>query len=320
MRTRTIGSLTVSVVGLGCNNFGGRLDAEATARVVQAALDAEINFFDTADIYGGARSEEYLGRALHGRRDQVVLASKFGMPLDEHRRGASPAYVKRAVDDSLRRLGTDRIDLYQLHRPDPDVPIAETLGALDELVRAGKVREIGSSNFSATQIVAADAAVRGGATRFVSVQNEYSLLHRDPERGVLDACAARGIGFLPYFPLASGVLSGKYRPGDPPPQGARLSARDSALASRFLSDRSLAITSALTDFAQARGHSLLELAHSWLLAQTAVVSVISGATSAQQVRANAAAANWQLSADELSEIDQYASDSGIDLWRESSDV
>jgi aryl-alcohol dehydrogenase-like predicted oxidoreductase len=306
MRTRTIGSLTVSVVGLGCNNFGGRLDAEATARVVQAALDAGINFFDTADIYGGTKSEEYLGLALRGRRDQVVLASKFGIPLDDHRRGASPRYVKRAVEDSLRRLDTDRIDLYQLHRPDPDVPIADTLGALDALVQAGKIREIGSSNFSATQIRAADAAVGPGAARFVSVQNEYSLLHRDPERTVLDECAARGIGFLPYFPLASGVLSGKYRPGDPPPQGTRLSASNSSLTARFLNDRTLAIAGALSDFAQARGHSLLELAHSWLLAQKAVVSVISGATSTEQVRANAAAANWQLSSDELGEVDSIA--------------
>jgi len=306
MRTRTIGSLKVSVVGLGCNNFGGRLDAAGTANVVQAALDAGINFFDTADIYGGTKSEEYLGLALRGRRDQVVLASKFGMPLDEHRRGASPQYIKRAIEDSLRRLGTDRIDLYQLHRPDPDVPIADTLGALDELVRAGKVREIGSSNFSTTQIRAADAAVRPGAARFVSVQNEYSLLHRDPERGVLDECEARGVAFLPYFPLASGVLSGKYRRGQPAPQGARLSASKSPLASRFLSDRMLAIAEALTQFAEARGHSLLELAHSWLLAQRAVASVISGATSAEQVRANAAAASWQLSADELGEIDSIA--------------
>jgi aryl-alcohol dehydrogenase-like predicted oxidoreductase len=305
MRTRTIGSLTVSVVGLGCNNFGGRLDAEGTARVVQAALDAGVNFFDTADIYGATKSEEYLGLALRGRRDQVVLASKFGLPLDEHRRGASPQYVKRAVEDSLRRLGTDRIDLYQLHRPDPDVPIAETLGALDELVRAGKVREIGSSNFSATLIRLAEAAVRPGAARFASVQNEYSLLHRDPERAVLEECAARSIGFLPYFPLASGVLSGKYGRDNPPPQGTRLSA-NSPLAGRFLNDRTLAIAGALTDFAEARGHSLLELAHSWLLAQKAVVSVITGATSAQQVRANAAAANWQLSADELGEIDSIA--------------
>jgi aryl-alcohol dehydrogenase-like predicted oxidoreductase len=306
MRTRTIGSLTVSVVGLGCNNFGRRLDADGTARVVQAALDAGINFFDTADIYGGTKSEDHLGLALRGRRDQVVVASKFGMRLDDQRRGASPEYVKRAVEDSLRRLGTDRIDLYQLHAPDPDVPIAETLGALDELVRAGKVREIGSSNFSATQIRFADEAVRPGAARFVSVQNEYSLLHRDPERGVLDECAARGVGFLPYFPLASGVLSGKYGRDNPPPQGARLSASNSPLAARFLNDRTLAITAALTDFAHARGHSLLELAHSWLLAQKAVVSVISGATSAEQVRANAAAANWQLSADELGEVDAIA--------------
>lgn len=307
MKTRKIGSLSVSVVGLGCNNFGARLDAEHTAAVVDAALDAGINFFDTADIYGGTRSEEYLGRALRGRREQVVLATKFGMTLDEQRQGASPQYIKRAVEDSLRRLGTDRIDLYQLHRPDPKVDIADTLGALDELVRAGKVREIGSSNFNPEQIAQAEAVSKAaGRARFVSVQNEYSLLHRQPEAGVLDACAQRGIAFLPYFPLASGALTGKYRRGQPAPQGARLSVTDSPLATRFLSERSLAAVDALTDFATARGHSLLELAHSWLLAQKAVASVISGATSIEQVRANAAAASWELAAAELGEINRIA--------------
>jgi aryl-alcohol dehydrogenase-like predicted oxidoreductase len=304
MKRRTVGSLSVSVVGLGCNNFGMRLDAERTAEVVDAALDAGINFFDTADIYGGTKSEEFLGRALRGRRDSVVLASKFGYALDEHRQGASPEYIRRAIEDSLRRLATDRIDLYQLHRPDPKVDIADTLGALDDLVRAGKVREIGSSNFSAQMIREAEAAVRPGAARFVSVQNEYSLLNRDPERGVLDACVESKIGFLPYFPLASGALTGKYRRGEAAPQGTRLSAPNSPLAARFLSDRTLGQVEALRQFAEARGHSLLELAHSWLLAQKAVVSVISGATSPEQVRANAAAANWELTRDELAEIDR----------------
>ncbi|MBD0319837.1 MAG: aldo/keto reductase, partial [Gemmatimonadetes bacterium] len=207
MDTRKIGSLDVSVVGLGCNNFGSRLDAEATRAVVHAALDAGVTLLDTADIYGGdGRSEEYLGRALGSRRDDVVLATKFGMKLDDRRQGAHPDYVRRAVEDSLRRLNTDRIDLYQLHTPDPTVPIADTLGALDELVRAGKVREIGCSNFSADQLREARDAAPGA--RFASVQNEYSLFHRDPERGVLDECRAQGLAFIPYFPLASGLLTG----------------------------------------------------------------------------------------------------------------
>jgi aryl-alcohol dehydrogenase-like predicted oxidoreductase len=188
MDTRRIGSLEVSVVGLGCNNFGRRLDSGATSAVVDAALDAGINFFDTADVYGGTKSEEFLGRALSRRRDEVVLATKFGAQLDEQRKGAKPEYVVQAVEDSLRRLRTDRIDLYQLHRPDPEVPIEDTLGVLDELVRAGKVREIGCSNFSAEQLREAERATRDGGARFVSVQNEYSVLHREPERDVLPEC------------------------------------------------------------------------------------------------------------------------------------
>src|SRR3954452_25262362 len=205
MDTRRIGSLEVSVVGLGCNNFGRRLDAQATSAVVDAALDAGITFFDTADTYGDTKSEEYLGRALGRRREDVVVATKFGSRIDEQRRGARPEYVHRAVDDSLRRLGTDRIDLYQLHWPDPEVPIGETLGTLDELVRAGKVREIGCSNFSADQLREARgwSDSRPGAARFVSVQNEYSLLHREPEEEVLPECAREGLAFLPYFPLKS---------------------------------------------------------------------------------------------------------------------
>jgi aryl-alcohol dehydrogenase-like predicted oxidoreductase len=300
METRRIGTLEVSVVGLGCNNFGGRLDAAATARVVHAALDAGINFLDTADIYGGTKSEEYLGRALAGRRDQVMLATKFGMAVDEQRRGARPEYVRRAFEDSLRRLNTERIDLYQLHQPDPAVPIADTLGALDELVKAGKVREIGCSNFSAEQLDEAQAAAGAGAARFVSVQNEYSLVQREPEREVLAACERLGLAFIPYFPLASGLLTGKYRRGRPAPKGTRLAEeRFGALHS----ERNLALVEELTEFAAARGHSLLELAISWLLSRPAVASVIAGATSPEQVALNAKAASWHLSTAELAEID-----------------
>jgi aryl-alcohol dehydrogenase-like predicted oxidoreductase len=301
METRRIGALEVSTVGLGCNNFGGRLDATATARVVHTALDAGINFLDTADIYGGTRSEEYLGRALAGRRDQVVLATKFGMAVDEQRRGAKPEYVRRALEDSLRRLKTERIDLYQLHQPDPAVPIADTLGALDELVKAGKVREIGCSNFSAEQLREAHAAARAGAARFVSVQNEYSLVQREPEREVLAECERLGLAFIPYFPLASGLLTGKYQRGRTVPAGTRL-----AEGGRFgdlLSERNLALVEGLTEFAAARRHALLELAVSWLLSRPAVASVIAGATSPEQVALNASAAGWRLTPAELAEVD-----------------
>lgn len=300
METRRIGSLDVSVVGLGCNNFGWYIDADATAKVVDAAIEAGINFFDTADVYGGTRSEEFLGRALGARRDQVVIATKFGAKLDERRKGARPEYVKRAAEDSLRRLGTDRIDLYQLHMPDADVPIAETLGALDELVRAGKVREIGCSNFSVDQIHAARAAARRSA-RFVSVQNQYSLLHRDPEHDVIPECERLRIAFLPYFPLASGLLTGKYRKGQPTPEGSRI-----GIGGRFsgmLSDQNLTSVESLNAFAQSKGRTLLQLAISWLIVRAAVASVIAGATSPQQVRANAAAAGWRLTDADLAEID-----------------
>ena len=199
MNMRKIGSLEVTVVGLGCNNFGWRIDAAATAAVVDAALDAGINFFDTADIYGKGQSEEFLGRALGSRRSQIVLATKFGMNMDDQRHGAKPAYIRQAVEDSLRQLGTDHIDLYQLHRPDPETPIRETLGALGELVAAGKVREIGCSNFSLEQLREAESAVKSGAARFVSVQNQYSVLHREPESQVLPECGRAGLAFLPFF-------------------------------------------------------------------------------------------------------------------------
>jgi aryl-alcohol dehydrogenase-like predicted oxidoreductase len=304
MEKRRIGSLDVSIVGIGCNNFGRRLDADQTAAVVDAALDAGINFFDTADTYGDTKSEEFLGRALKGRRDHAVIATKFGFAIDEHRKGAKPEYVRRAVDDSLRRLGIDCIDLYQLHRPDPETPIADTLGALDEIVKSGKAREIGCSYFTAQQLREARDAARGA--KFVSVQNEYSLLHREPEKEVLAECEREGIAFLPYFPLASGVLTGKYRQGEPSPANARLT-KDQRLAERFLTDRNLAIAEKLRAFAESRGHSLLDLAFSWLLRHKPVASVIAGATKPEQVHANVQAAGWRLSAEELAEVDRIAS-------------
>ncbi|HLV80372.1 MAG TPA: aldo/keto reductase [Chthonomonadaceae bacterium] len=298
METRKIGSLEVSVVGLGCNNFGSRLDAAGTAAVVNATLDAGITFFDTADIYGKTKSEEYLGQALGARRREVLIATKFGMPLDEQHKGARPEYVRQAAEDSLRRLGTDHIDLYQLHQPDPTVPIADTLGALHELVQAGKVREIGCSNFSVAQLREAEEAARG-RTRFVSVQNHYSLLHRAPEQdGVLSECERLSLAFLPFFPLASGLLTGKYRKGQPVPEGTRLQA-----GSKQLTEQNLDIVEGLIQFAESRGHTILELAISWLLAQPVVASVIAGATRPDQVQANVASAGWRLTDADLAEID-----------------
>jgi aryl-alcohol dehydrogenase-like predicted oxidoreductase len=300
MEQRRIGSLDVSVVGLGCNNFGWRIDEAATKAVVDAALESGVTFFDTADMYGGTKSEEYLGRALGARRDQVVIATKFGSKIDDQRRGgARPDYIRRAAEDSLRRLGTDRIDLYQIHWPDPGVPLADTLGAMDALVKAGKVREIGCSNFSVEQLRDAEAAARSGRARFVSVQNEYSLLHRDPEEGVLEECERLRMAFLPYFPLASGLLTGKYRKGEPPPEGSRLSS-----GGKWMTDQNLDLIEKLAAFAESRHHTLLELAISWLLTRPAVASVISGATSPDQVRSNAKSAAWRLQQADLAEIDR----------------
>jgi aryl-alcohol dehydrogenase-like predicted oxidoreductase len=301
MRTRTIGSLEVSVVGLGCNNFGGRLDYDASALVVRAALDDGVTFFDTADIYGGTRSEEFVGKALGPRRRDVVLATKFGMAVDAERKGAKPDYVHRALEDSLRRLGTDHVDLYQLHAPDPDTPIAETLAALDECVRAGQVREIGCSNFTVTQLREAEDAVADGAARFVSVQNEFSLLRRKAERDVLPECERAGLAFLPYFPLASGVLTGKYGRGKPPPAGSRLSGVKANEGP--LSDDNLAAVESLTAFAQSRGRTIVELAIAWIAAHPPVAAVIAGATSPAQVHANVAAADWELGADDMAAVD-----------------
>ncbi len=306
METRTIGSLTVSVVGLGCNNFGGRIGRAETAAVVGAALDAGITLFDTADIYGGAKSETYLGAALGPRRDEIVLATKFGAPYEGHEGGASPAYVRRAIEDSLTRLGTDRIDLYQQHMPDQNTPIAETIGVLGELVAEGKVREFGCSNFSAAMLEEAATVTPGGAPGFISVQNQYSILARSPETdGVLDECDRDGLAFLPYFPLAKGLLSGKYRAGEPLPEGARLTNLGDHAASD-LTDERLGAVAALEDLAQRHDHSVLDLAFGWLLSRPAVASVIAGATRPEQITANVAAGAWRPGEDVLAEVDAIA--------------
>lgn len=300
MDKRKVGPLEISIVGLGGNNFGKRLDVKDTAQVVHAAIDAGINFFDTSDNYGDARSEEYLGLALQGRRSQAVIATKFGSRLDDARPGgARPDYIRQAVEGSLRRLKIDCIDLYQMHRaPEPDVPLADTLGALDELVVAGKVRAVGCSNFSAAHLAAA-AEVAADRTRFVSVQNQYSLLHRDPERDVIPECLRLDMAFIPYSPLAGGMLSGKYRLGQPMPEG-RL---NEALYERFVTQRNFVLAEALLDFVNARGRTLLELAFSWLVSRPALASVIAGATRPEQVQSNVAAIGWKLSEADLAEID-----------------
>jgi aryl-alcohol dehydrogenase-like predicted oxidoreductase len=300
LETRRIGSLEVSLVGLGCNNFGWRIDAEASGEVVNAAIDAGINFFDTADLYGEGRSEEYLGRALGARRASVIVATKFGMKMPDGGHGGRPEYVGQAADASLRRLGTDYIDLYQMHQPDPETPIADTLGALNELVKAGKVREIGCSNFSAAQLREAAEAAPPGAARFRSVQNQYSLYYREPEAEVLPECARLGMAFLPYFPLANGLLTGKYRPGQPPPPGSR---GEAGFGPNVFSEKNLRWAEALRQWAERHGHTLLELAIGWLLAQPTVASVIAGARTSEQMRANAAAGAWKLSGAELGEIE-----------------
>lgn len=300
MQTRKVGSLQVSVVGLGCNNFGWRIDAEASAKVIDTAIESGVTFFDTADRYGKGQSEDFLGRALGKRRDQIILATKFGMEMEKGQQGASPKYVLEAVDASLRRLRTDRIDLYQLHQPDSKTPITDTLGALDELVRAGKVREIGCSNFSVAQIREATDASQGRA-QFVSVQNEFSLFHREPEtNGVLPECERRRLAFLPYFPLASGLLTGKYREGKKLPEGSRAA---DGWGPKVFTEQNLAIVELLIEFAESKGHTILELAFSWLLSHKPVASVIAGASKPEQVRANTKAADWQLAADDLAEID-----------------
>jgi aryl-alcohol dehydrogenase-like predicted oxidoreductase len=297
----------VSLVGLGCNNFGGRIDLEASRKVVHRALDAGITLFDTADAYGNrGGSEECLGQILGARRRDVVLATKFGLPMDEAEtlKGASRRYVLAAAEASLRRLRTDWLDLYQIHTPDPATPIEETLRALDDLVRQGKVRHVGCSNLPAWQVVEAQWTSRHlGLAAFTSCQDEYSLLVRDIDRELLPAMQAYGLGLLPYFPLASGLLTGKYRRGAPPPAGARLGYMK-GLADRYLTEANWPVVEGLEAFAAKRGRTLLELAFSWLLARPAVSSVIAGATRPEQVEQNVAAVGWALTAEDLAEVDR----------------
>ena len=309
MQKRNLGTaaLEVSVVGLGGNNFGGRIDFAASERVVHAAIDLGINLIDTADSYGNkGGSEEWLGRILGDKRKKVVLATKFGLPMDDagKLKGASRRYIMHAVEASLKRLRTDWIDLYQLHRPDPLTPIEETLRALDDLVREGKVRSIGCSNLSAQQVgEAQDTARRHGLAAFVSCQDEYSLLVRDIERELIPAAKVHGMGLLPYFPLASGLLTGKYKRSAPLPQGSRLS-KNARHAEEFITERNWHVIGELETFAGQRGRTLLELAFSWLLHDEVVASVIAGATSQAQVEQNIRAAQWTLSAEEVAEIDR----------------
>jgi aryl-alcohol dehydrogenase-like predicted oxidoreductase len=309
MKTRRLGTSTleVSVVGLGGNNFGGRIDFAASERVVHKALALGVNLIDTADSYGNrGGSEEELGRILGDKRKHIVLATKFGLPMDDTGtlRGASRRYIVHAVDASLKRLRTDWIDLYQLHRPDDRTPIEETLRALDELVRQGKVRYIGCSNLSAQQVIAAqDTASRLGLAAFVSCQDEYSLLERGIERELIPTAKALGLGILPYFPLASGLLTGKYRRGAAPPPGSRL-AKNQRHAQDFLSERNWRIVGELEAFALRHGRTLLELAFSWLLRDPVVASVIAGATSPEQIEQNVRAADWTPTAEDLAELDR----------------
>jgi aryl-alcohol dehydrogenase-like predicted oxidoreductase len=291
MRLHELGGsgLRVSRVGLGCNNFGRRLDLEGTRAVVEAALPEGINFLDTADIYGGGDSERFLGEILQGRREKVVLATKFGMADGG---SGSRDYVRRAIAASLERLATDYVDLYYYHRPDGVTPVAETIAALVELVDEGTVRAIGVSNFSVEQL---DEAVQAGPV--AALQNRYNLLERDAERDVVPRCAELGVAFIPYFTLASGLLTGKYRRGEPPPPGSRLESRR-----EVLSDEAFDRVERLDEFASARGRTLLELAIAGLASQPAVASVIAGATTPEQAGQNAAAAEWELGRNELDEV------------------
>ena len=310
MEKRKLGSsaLEVSVVGLGGNNFGGRLDLAATRAVVDRALELGVTLIDTADAYNAGASEELLGEMLAGRRRQVVLATKFGLAIDGSRMrgGARRGYIMRAVEGSLKRLRTDWIDLYQLHRPDPATPIEETMRALDELVRQGKVRHVGCSNLSGAQVAEAlRIAQNHGLTPFISAQDQFSLLARGIERELIPALESNEVGLIPYFPLASGLLSGKFKRGEPlPPETRMASARYSG---RFINERNWQLLEDLTAFARGRDHTLLELAFGWLLGKPVVASVIAGASTPHQIEQNVRAAEWRLSAAELAEVDRIAS-------------
>ncbi|AZO79549.1 MULTISPECIES: aldo/keto reductase [unclassified Bosea (in: a-proteobacteria)] len=308
MQFRNLGrsGLRVSLIGLGCNNFGGRIDLDAARKVVDAAIEHGITLFDTADIYGNrGGSELALGELLGARRKDIVLASKFGMNMDEEgvKKGGSRRYIIEAVEASLKRMKTDWIDLYQLHRPDPLTPIAETLRALEDLIRQGKIRYIGCSNLPSWQV--ADAywtAKTLGIEAFASAQDEYSLLVRGAEKELIPAASHFGMGLLPYFPLANGLLTGKYQRGAPMPEGARMT-REAQRAGEVLTEANWGKTEKLAAFCEARGRTLLELAFSWLVAQPVVSSVIAGATKPEQIAANVKAADWALTPEELAEID-----------------
>ncbi len=309
MQMRTLGpsGLQVSEVGLGCNNFGGRLDKAATRDVVHAALDAGVNFFDTADVYGNrGGSESLLGNILGESRKDVVLATKFGSPMGDEsdRRDGSRRYIMQAVEASLKRLRTDWIDVYYIHWPDPLTPVEETLRALDDLIRAGKVRYIGSCNFPAWQVVEAEWTARDlGLDRFVCAQNEYSLVAREAERELLPALEACDLGLVPYFPLASGLLTGKYHRGEAPPEDSRF-AHWQALGNRYLTEDNWNRVEKLQAWCEEHGHSLLELAFAWLLSHRPVSSVIAGATRPDQIRQNVQAADWRMSRQERDSLDQ----------------
>jgi aryl-alcohol dehydrogenase-like predicted oxidoreductase len=308
MDIRNLGrsGLRVSAIGLGCNNFGGRIDLEASRRVIDAAIDHGITLFDTADVYGDkGGSETVMGELLGERRKRIVLASKFAMPMDEAEvlKGASRRYIMSAVEASLKRLKTDWLDLYQQHRPDPLTPIEETLRALEDLVRDGKIRYYGCSNLPAWQVVeAAWTARTHNLSGFISCQDEVSLVVRHHEKDLMPAMRQYGLGLLPYFPLASGLLTGKYKRNTPMPGDARLT-NTARLADRYLTDKNWAIAEKLEDFATARGHTILELAFSWLLSRAPVSSVIAGATKPEQVAANVKAGSWKLTGEDLAEID-----------------
>ena len=310
--TRKVGSLEVTVAGLGCNNFGGRMDEARTKAVVDACFDAGVNNFDTAESYGGGKSEEFLGRALGNRRGDAVITTKVGgSGVPEGLSGGSPEWISQAIDHSLRRLGTDYVDLYLLHMPDAKTPIGDTLEAFGKLVAAGKVREIGCSNFSAQMLEDAAAAAKElGVPQFVNVQNNYSVLDRTPEAEVIPTCEKLGITLMPYFPLASGVLTGKYKRGEPAPEGTRLAAWGDR-AKAMLSDEKLDAVDRLAAYAKDHGHTLPELALSYLASTPTVASVIAGATSPEQLKANAAATSaWKLTDAERAEVGELANADG----------
>jgi aryl-alcohol dehydrogenase-like predicted oxidoreductase len=305
MEHRELGTsgMQVSLVGLGCNNFGQRLDQEGTNQVVRRALDLGITLFDTADVYGGkGGSETMLGKALGAERANIVLATKFGHDMGEAGKGAKPEYIRKAIGDSLKRLGTDHIDLYQLHTPDSSTPLEDTLGTLNELVQQGLVQFIGCSNLDAAGIrQAAQISQQHGYASFVSAQDEYSLLVRDADAELLPALEEQHLGLLPYFPLASGLLTGKYRAGQEAPEGTRLAAKG-GLSDRYMTPENIRTTEALRSFVESRNHTLLELAFSWLAARPVVSSVIAGATRPEQLDQNVKAVDWKLTETEMKEV------------------